>query len=264
MYGYSYQYGRILGKGGGGGGGFDADYQAVLDYGTAQGYTLPSGGQQTLQNDLLVALKADGVWSLLDLFYLPATDGDKDFASINWINPSAGFNFISINSPTFTSNVGFKGDATSAYLNTNFQTVTNGVNYTQNNAAIGGYFEPPTNSRNYFGSNFSIYNTIRNFGVPNNVKINTSDSILTSTGINNYDGFSSLLRTSSNTFKVINGVAVDTNTSTTSNFSDARMFIFRQFGEYSDAICKCFYLGANTEAVHLDFKTDIENYLTSI
>jgi hypothetical protein len=30
----------------GGGGGFDADYQAVLNYATTQGYTLPSAGQQ--------------------------------------------------------------------------------------------------------------------------------------------------------------------------------------------------------------------------
>jgi hypothetical protein len=34
----------------GGGGGFDADYQAVLNYATTQGYTLPSAGQQVKQN----------------------------------------------------------------------------------------------------------------------------------------------------------------------------------------------------------------------
>ena len=47
--------------GGGGGGGFDADYQAVLNYATTQGYTLPSAGQQTLQNQLVVDLKAGGI-----------------------------------------------------------------------------------------------------------------------------------------------------------------------------------------------------------
>jgi hypothetical protein len=46
-----------------GGGGFDADYQAVLDYATTQGYTLPSSGQQTLQNQLVVDLKDGGIWS---------------------------------------------------------------------------------------------------------------------------------------------------------------------------------------------------------
>jgi len=35
-------------------GGFDADYQAVLNYATTQGYSLPSASQQTKQNKLLV------------------------------------------------------------------------------------------------------------------------------------------------------------------------------------------------------------------
>jgi hypothetical protein len=44
------------------------DYQAVLDYATTQGYTLPSSGQQTLQNQLVVDLKDGGIWSKLDTF----------------------------------------------------------------------------------------------------------------------------------------------------------------------------------------------------
>ena len=41
-------------------GGFDADYQAILDYATIEGYTLPSEGQQTLQNTLVTSLKSAG------------------------------------------------------------------------------------------------------------------------------------------------------------------------------------------------------------
>ena len=52
---------------------FDPDYQAVLDRGTTLGYTLPSSAQQILQNAVVVSLKADGVWSKLDLFYVWAT-----------------------------------------------------------------------------------------------------------------------------------------------------------------------------------------------
>jgi len=36
---------------GGSGVSFDSDYQAVLDRGTALGYTLPSASQRTKQND---------------------------------------------------------------------------------------------------------------------------------------------------------------------------------------------------------------------
>ena len=49
-----------------GGGGFDADYQAVLNYATSQGYTLPSASQQILQNQLVLDLKSGGIWSKLD------------------------------------------------------------------------------------------------------------------------------------------------------------------------------------------------------
>ena len=59
---------------------YDSDYQAVLDYATTQGYTLPSSGQQTLQNQLVADLKDAGVWSKLDTFAVFATDGNEDFA----------------------------------------------------------------------------------------------------------------------------------------------------------------------------------------
>ena len=108
--------------------GFDADYQAVLDYATTQGYTLPSAGQQTLQNQLVLDLKTAGVWSGLDLFYVFATDGDREYAAINWKDPN-NFECDEYNSPTFTTNLGFKGDGASAYVDTNFNLNTDNVNY---------------------------------------------------------------------------------------------------------------------------------------
>jgi hypothetical protein len=89
---------------------FDADYQAVLNYATTQGYTLPSAGQQTLQNQLVVDLKAGGIWSKLDTFAVFATDGDSDFALIDWKRLSD----YTVNSPTFTINKGL-GNGTSSY-----------------------------------------------------------------------------------------------------------------------------------------------------
>ena len=121
---------------GGGGGGFDADYQAVLDYATTQGYTLPSSGQQTLQNQLVVDLKDAGIWSKLDTFGVFATDGDSDFALIDWIRLT---DYTAVNSPTFTTNQGFQGDGVSAYIDTNWNPFTDGVNYTLNDASFGGY-----------------------------------------------------------------------------------------------------------------------------
>ena len=106
---------------------FDADYQVVLDYGTTQGYTLPSESQQLLQNQLVVDLKDGGIWSGLDLFYVFATDGDSDFASINWKDPN-NFECIEVNSPTFTSNQGFASNGTS-YLNTDYNVLSESTNF---------------------------------------------------------------------------------------------------------------------------------------
>jgi len=111
---------------------FDADYQAVLNYATTQGYTLPSESQQLLQNQLVVDLKDGGIWSKLDTFAVFATDGNSNFALIDWKRLSQ---YTAVNSPTFTTNVGFSGNGTSAYVNTNFNPSTSGVNYTLNDAS---------------------------------------------------------------------------------------------------------------------------------
>ena len=45
-----------------------------------------------------------------------------------------------VNNPTFTANQGFTGNGVDAYIDTNFDPTTSGVNYTQNNASR--YFFP--------------------------------------------------------------------------------------------------------------------------
>jgi len=117
------------------GGGFDADYQAVLDYAATQGYTAPSESQQTLQNTLVTDLKTAGVWDKLDLFYCFATDGDSDYATLNWKAPSS-FQTTKVNSPTFTANEGFNGGNLN-YLDTNWSVANDSVNFTETNASMG-------------------------------------------------------------------------------------------------------------------------------
>jgi hypothetical protein len=113
---------------------FDTDYQAVLNYATTQGYTLPSAGQQTLQNQLVLDLKTAGVWSKLDTFGVFATDGDSDFALIDWIRLS---DYTAVNSPTFTADKGFQGNGTSSYIDMNYNPSTQAVNLSLNNNSIG-------------------------------------------------------------------------------------------------------------------------------
>lgn len=113
---------------------YTAEYQSVLDRATTLGYTLPSIAQRTKQNQLIIDLKAAGIWSLIDVLYVFATDGSSDFATLNWKSPTT-FQLTKVNSPTFTTNQGFAGNGTTSYLNTNWTPSTNGVNVTLNNAS---------------------------------------------------------------------------------------------------------------------------------
>jgi hypothetical protein len=116
---------------------YDSAYQAVLDYASAQGYTLPSLSQQIQQNEIVSTLQSYSIWDKLDLFYLFKTDGDNDFATLNWVDPSS-YKITEVNSPTFTTNVGFMGNGTNAYLNTGWN-ATIGPNFIQTGATHGVY-----------------------------------------------------------------------------------------------------------------------------
>lgn len=117
--------------------GFDADWQAVLDEGTTQGYTLPSAAVQTASNQLVLDLKSAGLWSKFDLLYVFATDGDSDFACINWASPG-NYTAEKVNSPIFSSSEGF-GSNGSAYMNTYWAPAFSASNFTTASACFGVY-----------------------------------------------------------------------------------------------------------------------------
>jgi hypothetical protein len=244
---------------------FDADYQAVLDYGTTQGYTLPSLSQQVLQNQLVKDLKAAGIWSKLDIFYVFATDGDSDFASINWKDPN-NFEITEVNSPTFTTNVGFTGNASSAYLNTNWSVLNDSVNFEQNNATIGAY---------------GVLNTTYDVGV--RIGFNTSMSCLyqasairlngDTVNVSNGQGTHLLQHNrinSSNVSQYINGVLTDSAISTSDPLADLQVYILALNANlvtsfFNSNTYNVVYLGANLESEASDIYTAIyTNYLANL
>jgi len=247
------------------GGGFDADYAAILSYATTQGYTLPSAGQQTLQNQLVVDLKAAGVWSKLDTFAVFATDGDSDFALIDWIRLSQ---YTAVNSPTFTSNQGFQGDGTSSYIDANFVASTDGVNYTLNNASFGYYMRQYdtapsgsegamrlngtngiswiryTTKRFYFNDNFSSY---ANFTAQANQLASANRT--SSTDINLYS----------------NGVLQDSLSQTATGLPNLDTSILKYSSTYSNAELSMVYIGGDLTSEQSDFYTAFyTNYLLNL
>jgi hypothetical protein len=135
----------LVGNNAGGGGEIVLpEYQTILDYATGQGYTLPGDANQALQNSLLAALKDAGIWDELDYLYNFLTDGDANFARINWKNPAAYFAVQGANA-SYASLTGFTGyGMTSPYL---FN--ANGVKYVLNDCALFGDYSLATGSVDY-------------------------------------------------------------------------------------------------------------------
>lgn len=113
----------------------ETEYQTLLTRGTTLGYTIPTPICQGEENRLMITIKTLS----LNVFYNFMTDGDSDYATLNWIAPSSN-QATKVSSPTFTSKVGFTGNGTSSYVNTNFNPATQGGSiFTQNNSGFGGY-----------------------------------------------------------------------------------------------------------------------------
>jgi len=114
---------------------FDADYQAILNVATALGYALPTAGNQTAGNKLVLDLKSCGAWSRLDGLWVYMKAGDNNFALLNWKNPT-GVKAIRVVSPTWSA-AGYSGTSTS-YIDTQIVPGASG-NYALNSAHAGFY-----------------------------------------------------------------------------------------------------------------------------
>lgn len=87
------------------------------------------------------ALKAAGIWSKLDMFYLLA----QPTSALAGVDLIAGRSLSITGSPTFTANKGYTGDGVSAFLDTGYNPATNAVNLSQNsNSIIAGFLTATT------------------------------------------------------------------------------------------------------------------------
>lgn len=102
---------------------------------------------------LIRTLIADNIWPFLDRMWLFATE-QRQHATVSIVNPNGinaawPTNITEVNSITWKLNVGYTGNGTSTYLNTNYAPATNGVNCTgnTNSASLGIYLnKAPTNA----------------------------------------------------------------------------------------------------------------------
>jgi hypothetical protein len=84
---------------------FVTEYVAILNEAKLSGYDLPSESYLITQNDLIIELKTNGVWSSLDALWWFKGDGDGDFKKINWLDPTGNkASLLNANPVTFDVN----------------------------------------------------------------------------------------------------------------------------------------------------------------
>lgn len=251
----------LLGAGQGQNNSFDADYQAVLNRATALGYTLPSASQQIKQNNLVLALKAGGIWNKLDVLYIFANDGGSNFSTLNWKSP-LNFQATLINTPTFTTNQGFTGNGTSSYINTNFIPLVNGVNYTLNNASRYLYLYTGGASSSLDGTDTSINNIQFSNSVAQ--RINSSNSLNSTFSFATGTPTKSIHRTSSTNVELFNGTVQSSKTQTSVALPATNQYILRNGTLYGDSKVSFYAIGASLVSENTAFVNAFNTYINSL
>lgn len=136
-------------------GGYSAEYQAVYDQ-----YTDKPEDPLAVIWDRFVDSIVNGAypsWGEVDrLFVFMTHTNTNSEALLDWKNPTGTGATIPIE-PIFTQNIGFQGSALGPeYINTNYNPVVHGVNYTLNDAGISYYSLTDVQSNN---ADYGAYST---------------------------------------------------------------------------------------------------------
>lgn len=94
----------------------------------------PDATRKGIINTLIEGLIADGVWVKLDWLNLLAAH-DAQAAQLNWITPAK--TLTATNSPTFTTDRGYTGNGTNAFLDTGELPAADGNKFSQSSATMG-------------------------------------------------------------------------------------------------------------------------------
>ena len=241
---------------------YDSNYLDVLNYATGQGYTLPSLSQRIKQSNLLTDLKAAGVWNKLDTFANFATDGSTQFALIDWKRLTQ---YTAVLSPTFTTNEGFTGNGTSSYIDTNFNPVTQGINYTQNNASRYLFMFSASGTSALDGRSAASINNMSRSSTSNQ-RINQSTTVLTggSFDFTATKGMKSIHRTSLTNVELFNATTQGSRTALSGIMTSSNQFILRSGSSYGGHEISMYANGSSLVSENADFVNAYNTYINSL
>ena len=252
---------------------YEPEYQSILNYATAKGFTLPSVNQRVNQNLLLKNLKTNGIWYKLDSFAVMATDGDTNYSLIDWKKLTQ---MTAVNSPAFTVNQGFKGNGTSAYINTGFIPSALNNNYSLNNASFGywaySFFESEGVKVNIGVRNSTSLGITYPGGYleaflflnTNNTTNASLSSISTVLGLRHFNRINS---NGSNFYTASGLIGSNSNISGTLSTFPFYLFCLNSGGSpigFSSTDMSFFFAGSSLATENTNFESSLNTYMTSL
>jgi hypothetical protein len=246
-----------------------AEYQAILNFATARGYTLPILTQQAQQNQLLEALKSGGIWNKLDtlaIFAVQTTNSSSNFALIDWKRLTIDAIYTPNNAPTYSVNGGFTGNGSNIWINTNFNPSIGTNQYTLNDASRVFWADERLNNNAFEGTTANGTNQSRNQSSAN-LSFNSGTTLALNIINYNVDGWHCVNRINSNILSVFLG-----STSTaqfgnldSSSIANNTQIILRGGASYGNMRMRMYGMGsAFSAAQNTAFYNAIDTYLTAI
>jgi hypothetical protein len=236
--------------------GLDSDYLNILSYARSQGFTLPSTQTQAAQNALIIELKQTGIWNKLDVLYVFASDGDANFATLNWKNTSlykvTGYNSLVPNTGIYI--------LSSNFVNTNFNPASQGINYKVTDASRYIYISNATSIARLDGSGGASNNNSMIYG-------STSQTINNVSTTFNYSSLRSLLSihiTGSSLFLTRGSTTGSSGYSGTPSIVNTQQSILNSGGGGSTGIPAMYALGASMVNEHPSFVLAFDKYMNRI
>lgn len=116
----------------------ELEYQAVLDAAATLGYSLPTRKEMYHQNEMVKALKLNGLWSKLDQIYnFYHSANSFHFSTINWIHPSFVMTNTGIVSYVWEKKQGYNALSGSPHFIGTYNAQTQIGNFQLGNASFG-------------------------------------------------------------------------------------------------------------------------------
>lgn len=253
---------------------YDASAQALFDQWVTLG-TPASVTRKTQVDNIIVDLKAAGIWELLDYFYVWTTHS-QTAAIVDWKNPTTrSATVVNDYVGAFVTDSWFKGNGSNFRIDLNFNPADGGTyNFTQNNNSFGVYIaEHIIEAKSDFGNwtTGNIGNDLFTSGVLNSQSAtNNSGTLRSVTGIGSGKGLSSVRRTASNSWKIskngydnYSGGAGQTDASQALNNLDFQEFCRNTNGTYTQFTTRkhCYSFAGSGGFDHFTLHNIIDEYL---